>query len=181
MDAVVRSLTIIVTWPFVMSLIASTVAMRGNTALSAASIIGREFDFKLLRTLNSGVTEDQLLQLIDEGLNAHLIEEVSGGMERYRFSHGLIQQTLSEELSTSRRVRLHGHIGQVLEEQYGTDAEAHAAELAYHFAEAEPILGSEKFVRYSLLAGEQALATYAHEEALAHFQRALASKGRPRD
>ena len=37
-------------------------------------------------------------------------------------------------------------------------------------------------MHYSLLAGERALATYAHEEALAHFQRALASKeGQPTD
>ncbi len=32
-------------------------------------------------------------------------------------------------------------------------------------------------MRYSLLAGERALATHAHEEALAHFERALAAKG----
>ena len=48
--------------------------------------------------------------------------------------------------------------------------------MAYHFAEAEAVLGSEKLVRYSLLAGEQALATYAWEEALAQFERALAAK-----
>ena len=39
------------------------------------------------------------------------------------------------------------------------------------------MLGTEKVVRYSLLAAERALATYANEEALSHFQRALAAKG----
>ena len=33
-------------------------------------------------------------------------------------------------------------------------------------------------MRYSMMAGEQALTTYAHEEALAYFQRALAAKER---
>jgi DNA-binding CsgD family transcriptional regulator len=77
----------------------------------------------------------------------------------------------------SRRVRLHARIGEALEALYGPDAEAHAAELAYHFAQAEPVLGTDKLVKYCLLAGEQALAAHAWEEALQHFQRGLAAKG----
>jgi predicted ATPase len=111
-----------------------------------------------------------------------LVEELPGGREWYRFSHALIQQTLAEELSTSRKVRWHARIGEALEELYGVDGEARAAELAYHFAKAEPVLGPDKLVRYSLLAGEGALAAYAYEEALAHFQRGLSAKeGRPVD
>ncbi|MFQ6029367.1 MAG: LuxR C-terminal-related transcriptional regulator, partial [Dehalococcoidia bacterium] len=94
----------------------------------------------------------------------------------YQFSHALVQQTLAEELSPSRRVRLHARIGTALESLCGTNVEAHAAELAYHFLEAEPVLGLAKLVSYSRLAGERALATYAHEEALAHFERALAAR-----
>jgi DNA-binding CsgD family transcriptional regulator/tetratricopeptide (TPR) repeat protein len=147
-----------------------------NQTLATASIIGREFDFKLLKALSSGVTEERLLEVIDEALEAHLVEEVPGGIDRYQFSHALIQQTLAEELSTSRRVRLHARIAEALEALYGADVEAHAAELAHHFAEAHTVLGTEKLVRYSLLAGEQALAAYAWEDAQARFQRALAAK-----
>jgi predicted ATPase len=88
----------------------------------------------------------------------------------------LIQETLAAGLSVSRKVRWHARIGEALEELYGVDVEAHAAELAYHFAEAVTVTGPEKMVRYSLLAGEQALATYAYEEAEAHFQRGLAAE-----
>ncbi|HLB03509.1 MAG TPA: hypothetical protein VJK66_00695, partial [Gaiellaceae bacterium] len=60
--------------------------------------------------------------------------------------------------------------------------EAHAAELAHHFAEAEAALGAAKLVHYSQIAGEAALAARAHEEALVHFERALAAKeGQPLD
>ena len=76
-------------------------------------------------------------------------------------------------------MRLHAQIGQALEELYGTDPESHAAELAYDFAEAEPVLGPEKLVRYSLLAGGQALAAFAWEDAILHFQRGLAVKQTP--
>ena len=149
-----------------------------NQVLTTASVIGREFDFQLLKTLSDGVAEEQLLQLVDEGLEAHMIEELPGGGERYQFSHALVQETLSEELSTSRKVRLHARIGEILEELHGDDGMTHAAELAYHFGEAEPVLGTEKLVHYSLLAGEQALGTFAWEEALTYFSRGLAAKER---
>ena len=148
-----------------------------NQILTTASVIGREFDFSILRALSNDLAEESLLQLTDEALEAHMIEELPGGRERYQFSHALVQETLSEELSTSRKVRLHAQIGQALEELYGTNAEAHASELPHHFAEAELVLGTEKLVHYSQLAGERALAAYANEEALVHFQRALAAKG----
>ena len=73
-------------------------------------------------------------------------------------------------------MRLHARIGEALEAQYGGNAPDHAAELAHHFAQAEPVLGIEKLVSYSLLAGERALAAYAWEDGLAHFQRGLYAK-----
>ena len=98
-------------------------------------------------------------------------------MGRYRFTHALIQETLTSELSLTRRVRLHARIAETMEEMYGDDADAHAAELAHHFAEAQTVLGSEKLVHCSLLASERAMASYAHEEGLAHFERGLVSRG----
>jgi len=44
------------------------------------------------------------------------------------------------------------------------------------------VLGIEKLVHYSLIAGDKALAGYAYENAMAHFQRGLAAKaGQPVD
>ena len=43
-------------------------------------------------------------------------------MGRYQFSHALIQETLAQELSTTRRARLHARIAQALEEIYGDDS-----------------------------------------------------------
>ena len=107
-----------------------------NQMLTTASIIGREFDFWLLIALCGGMSEDQLLEAVDEAVAAHLIEEVSNRAERFQFSHALVQQTLAEELTTTRRVRLHTRIAEALDDFYGDDAEAHAAELAHHFSEA---------------------------------------------
>ena len=50
------------------------------------------------------------------------------------------------------------------------------AELAHHFAQAEPVIGPDKLVRCSLLAGDQALAAYAYEGAITHFERGLVAR-----
>ncbi len=147
-----------------------------NRMLSTASIIGREFDFELLRALISEVSYDRLLEALEEASAARLIEELPQGVGQYQFAHALIQETLSAELSTLRRVRLHATIAETLEDLYGANAEAHAAKLAYHFAEAATATDTDKLVHYLLVAGERALAGYAWEEALDHFEQGLATK-----
>ena len=147
-----------------------------NEVLTTASIIGREFSIKLLISLNDTAHEDLVFEAIEEALAAHVIEEASATIGGYQFTHALIRETLSQELSATRRARLHARVSEALETMYGDDAETHASELAHHFGEAEAVLGTEKLVRYSLLAGERALATYAYEDALTHFERGLLAR-----
>ena len=154
-----------------------------NQTLTVASVIGREFEMAQLDRLmdpsiDSGQTlsEDWLLDVLEEALSARIIEELPAAVGRYQFTHSLIQETLVEELSLTRQARLHARIAEMLEELYGPEAEANAAELAHHFVQAEPVLGNERLVGYSLIAGELALAGYGYEEAIVHFQRALTTK-----
>jgi len=150
--------------------------------LTTASIIGREFDFRLLSTLSSDLTDDEVLLAIDEAVSSHLIDETDGTVDRYQFSHAVVQQTLAGELTTSRKARVHARIAEALEEIYVADVGAHAAELVYHFAEAQTVLGTKKLFKYCLAAGEQALEVYAYEEALIHFQKGLKTQsGQPTD
>ena len=148
-----------------------------NSLLTTAAVIGRQFDFNLLGALNEEIAEFELIGMVEDALAAQLIQEIPDAKDRYQFCHALVQQTLLERLSTSRKVRLHARVGEVLETLYENHFEEHAAELAYHFAEAEPSVGIDKLVKYTMLAGEGALAAYAHEEALVHFSRGLIAKG----
>ncbi|MFQ6028743.1 MAG: serine/threonine-protein kinase PknK, partial [Dehalococcoidia bacterium] len=157
-------------------------SQRCNETLTIASVVGREFTLDQLNPLIDDLTEDRLLEVLEEALSARVIEELPQSVGRYQFTHALIQETLAGELTTTRRVRLHARIAVALEDLYGPDAEAHAAELAHHFAEAEAVSGTEKLVRYCLLAGNRALAAFGWEDALAHFRRGLdAKEGGPED
>jgi DNA-binding SARP family transcriptional activator len=147
-----------------------------NEVLRLAAVLGREFDLEQLRVLFGEASVDELLSLIDEACAAQAVEEVPEVIDRYRFTHGLIQETLLEELAATRRVRLHARIAEALEALYGEEVDEHAAELAHHFAAARGVLGSRGLIRYSRVAGEQALAAHAFDEALAHFRRALDAK-----
>ncbi|PKB80509.1 MAG: hypothetical protein BZY88_08610 [SAR202 cluster bacterium Io17-Chloro-G9] len=152
-------------------------SQRCNEALTVASILGREFTLAQVGPLVEEVSEDRLFEVLEEALAARVIEELPQSVGSYQFTHALIQETLTAELSLTRRVRLHARIAQSLDVLYGDEADSHAAELAHHFGQAEAVLGSEKLVHYSLVAGEKALSSYAWEEAQAQFERGLAAKG----
>jgi len=149
---------------------------RCNQTLTIASVMGREFTLEQLKPLIEDLTEDRLLEVLEEALGARVIEELPRVAGRYQFTHALIQDTLAEELSTTRRVRLHARIAEAWEELYGAEAENHAAALAYHLAAVGSVASIPKLVHYSLVAGERALGNYAYEEALDHFERGLAAK-----
>jgi predicted ATPase/class 3 adenylate cyclase len=147
-----------------------------NELLQIAAIIGRDFTYDTL-TLLGDRDEDALLKMIEEALDGRVIEETEQA-GRYRFTHAQMQETLLEELSTTRRVRLHGQVGEALERRYGARAEERAGRLAMHFSEAatlSPRFG-DKAAAYSAIAGRQAVAQSAYPEAARHFRAALAAR-----
>jgi DNA-binding CsgD family transcriptional regulator len=144
--------------------------------LTIASVIGNEFDLTLLDMLIGDHSLDEIIQVMEEAVSARLIEELPQPIGRYRFTHVLIQETLMSELSSIRRAHLHCHIAESIEKMYESSIRLHAAEIAHHLAEAAPISNSGMLVKYSMMAGEQALTAYAYEDAVDYFQHVLAVK-----
>ena len=137
-------------------------SQRCNETLTIASVVGREFTLDQLSPLIEDLSGDRLLEVLEEALAARVIEELPQSVGRYQFTHALIQETLTGELPTTRKVRLHARIAEALELLYGSNAGAHAAELAHHFFEAQTVLGPGKLIEYSFQAGERALAIHAY-------------------
>ncbi len=131
-----------------------------------AAVIGREFNYPLLQAV-SQLPHTMLLDLLDEMVSAYLLEETGAG---YRFRHGLIRQVLYEELTSHRRIWLHGQVAQALERLWAGQSNEQAAIFVYHYERAERY---ELAFRSLLRAGDQAQASYALREAVDYYDRAM--------
>jgi class 3 adenylate cyclase/tetratricopeptide (TPR) repeat protein len=129
-----------------------------------------------------GVEADALLDAIDEAERAHLIASTADGPEaRFTFAHELIRQTLVSGLSLPRRQRLHLRVAEAIERVYlpagrhgARTLEEHAGDLAHHLYQAGTAAEPEKTAHYLMLAGERAMEATAFEDALRHYEDALA-------
>lgn len=138
-----------------------------------AAVIGTRFDHDVLRAVVR-LSDDDLFAAIDELRHAHVIVESSrDGAVRYDFVHPLLREVLYTELGSARCSALHGAIAQDLERRYGTDADAHADELAFHFSRAQADALAPKTFRYLHAAGRHALDRFADREAVDYLRLAL--------
>jgi DNA-binding winged helix-turn-helix (wHTH) protein/tetratricopeptide (TPR) repeat protein len=144
-----------------------------NRALAAAAVLGREFEFELLAPM-TGLSEDEILQAVDEALANQMVVETPERMgPRYAFTHALVRQTLYEALSLPRKQRIHLKAAQAIEEAHERNLKPHVAALANHYRMARRAADAEKTIDYSIRAGSAAYAVFAYEETQAHWRAAL--------
>ncbi len=136
--------------------------------LRVAAIIGREFDVTVLAPA-AGEPRGDVEERLTWAVRAVLVEPLSE--TRYAFKHDKIRECLYNQVTPLRRERLHGVIGHALESR-GAALDARVlADLAYHFARSGD---RAKGCIYAVQAAQQAMDTFAAEEALTHFKTALA-------
>ncbi len=137
--------------------------------LSAASVLGDEFEIELLQDITK-LDEETLLQQLETSLKEAVISESTSGKQvAYRFNHPLLREVLSEELGTARRRRVHKLVAESLERLYGQGSERFLDLIAFHYLES----GDEKMaVDYSLKAASRATRMLAFEEAIRHLSNA---------
>jgi DNA-binding SARP family transcriptional activator len=120
----------------------------------------------------SGRSEDETIAAIDLALRRGLLQaQIEAGAEWYDFSHDLMREVVAGQLSQIRRQLLHRRAALNLE-QTG----AAAATLAHHWQMAGD---AEKEGRFAALAGAQAAALYANDEAVRYLARAVTLAGAP--
>ena len=134
--------------------------------LRLAAILGREFDYTVLKAM-SALSDEALLEALERAEQAQLIGEVErSGTERFVFAHALIPSILCGSVSGLRRHRLHRRAAAALEAQRPDDYEA----LAYHHGEAGD---DEQARRYYIQAGDRARRLVALDDAAQHYREAL--------
>lgn len=140
------------------------------------AVLGREFSYELLRAVCS-LEEDLLKSHLQHLITGEFLYQRGQSPDAtYIFKHALIQDAAYESLLRTSRQQYHQRIALVLEDKFPQTTQDEPELLAHHFAEADSVLGQDKLVRYSQLAGERALAVYAYEEAFTHFERGLVAR-----
>ncbi|MFL5656846.1 MAG: ATP-binding protein, partial [Ktedonobacteraceae bacterium] len=107
------------------------------------------------------------VEALEEAVKSGILCEEGAGAGRpgqYRFAHDLIRDVVYTELGAARRQVLHQRALARLESEG-----ARASELAYHARASGEV---EAASRYSVQAGDEALAVFAVEEAIRHYQQA---------
>jgi tetratricopeptide (TPR) repeat protein len=144
-------------------------------ALEVAAVTGRGFRVATLERA-SGIPRAQLLERLDEALAVQVLAEAPSQAGSFRFAHGLIRETLYNDLSAIRRARLHGAVGEALERgnsAHPRQGGAGVLELAHHFIEAAPAGDAGRALDYAERAGHEALRVLAYEQAAELFDAAL--------
>ena len=146
----------------------SRLSEQSNDLLRTAAVVGREFDVDLVAAVLQ-VDDERAVDGLDEAVAARLVDEVEGSPGRLSFAHALVRQTLLEELTTNKRVRLHRRIAELLDARRGTPIEL----LAHHYLEAAVAGVAPRAVECAREAALQATNRFAWQDAIRLYARAL--------
>jgi len=137
--------------------------------MQVASVIGREFAYRILQTI-TGMKEELKSSLINlQGLEFIYEKQLYPELE-YIFKHALTQEVVYKSLLQKRRKEIHEKIGSAIEELYPDRLEEYYELLAYHYVRSD---NSEKAVEYLDLANQKAAKLNAMEAAKSYFDQAM--------
>jgi class 3 adenylate cyclase len=137
--------------------------------MQVASVIGRDFAFRILQTI-IGMREELKSHLLNlQGLEFIYEKSLFPELE-YIFKHAMTQEVAYDSLLAKRRKEVHKRIGEAIEQIYAERLEEFYEMLAYHFDCGEVW---DKALFYLRLAGSKAAERSALPDARAWFEQAL--------
>lgn len=140
--------------------------------ITVAACLGQDFDLAVLAStleLDGATLLDHLEPAIEAGI---LIDNATGG-SRYRFSHGLVNETVADDLGVAQRARVHHRIAQALETHHDKTDGPHLLALADHWFRAIPSVPPDKGIAYAIQAAQWAQSHVAHQQAEEQLRTAL--------
>ncbi len=143
--------------------------------LGVAAVIGEEFDLDLVTEI---ADVSSPLDAVESAVRDTILSQMPGRPARYRFAHQLMQRYLYAELGPARQTELHRRVAVAMEARADRGVTSFA-ELARHWSEAVDA-DTETALRYSILAGDEALDKLAPDEARRWYQSSLGLLGRGR-
>ncbi len=140
--------------------------------IDLAALSGQRVDMQVLE-LAARLHPDELEAGAGELVSAGLLATMAENTLVYRFEHIIVRDTVEAGISGRRRARLHLDFAEAIETAYEADRRPVLAELARHFAAAQPLGGLDKAIYYGRRAAAQALRAAAYDEAAAHLRSVL--------
>jgi tetratricopeptide (TPR) repeat protein len=138
--------------------------------LSIGSAMGMDFRYELLRRVTTQ-EDEKLIPQLEQASQAGLLIERRGGRDvLFAFPDEQIRDYFYSELSLIRKRKIHGRIGQAMEELSQAQKDEHPEELAHHYIQAGE---AAKAAEFSLKAGDRAAKLHAYPEAKKHYQNVL--------
>jgi hypothetical protein len=145
--------------------------------LDAGALVGSAFQPQFIAEIlhRSGrngeeLTIEQILEAIDQASTSGIVTAAHGPTVGFEFTHPLYSEVILDRIPAGQRTQMHAAAAELLESSFGAENTAHASELAWHFGQAISVLGPDKMLYYSMLAGQSALRSFAWAEALRHFE-----------
>lgn len=136
--------------------------------MQVASVIGRDFAFRILQTI-TGMREELKSCLLNlQGLEFIYEKNLFPELE-YIFKHALTQEVAYNSLLLKRRKEIHEKIAQAIEELYPDRLEEFYEMLAYHYSRTENV---SKACHYLKLSGDKALGNFSPSEAVQFYREA---------
>lgn len=132
--------------------------------MHVASVLGRIFDLATLAAV-ADVDEDTALDRLEPSITAGLV--VEDGVDRFRFNHALVRDTVLSGIAQSRRARVHARAAAAL-----ADRPRRESEIARHWLAAGPRHVASAWPA-ARVAARAAVRVYAYVEALEMLEHAL--------
>ncbi len=137
--------------------------------MQVASVIGRNFAYRVLKTI-TGMSEELKAYMLDlQGLEFIYAKNLFPELE-YIFKHALTQEVVYNSVLLKRRKKIHERIGKAIEELYTDRIEEFYEMLAHHYSKGENLGKSYIYLR---LSGEKAARNSSNWEALRFCKEAI--------
>ena len=145
-----------------------------QTLLGKVAVLGGSFEFNQLVCMvgDQGISEDAILDMLEEALRAGLLtEEGTGTHITYNFWHPLIVNHLYNRLSAARRAQLHRRAANALMLAHSGSEQEVAAAITHHLSKGGGDAAS--IARYAEMAANRAYALSAYSEAEHYYRIAI--------
>jgi len=140
-----------------------------KSTMQVASVIGRDFAYRILQTI-TGMREELKSYLLNlQGLEFIYEKNLFPELE-YNFKHALTQEVAYNSLLLKRRRDIHEKIGSAIETLYSDRLEEFYEMLAHHYSRSENL---EKAYQYLKLSGEKTSQHYSNRESFRFYKEAI--------